>query len=193
MKKLLLCIAFLVATIAASAQTPTDCKKNITLFIASGGQLREVGPAFAYRWIEKNRKKYKGICFAQYAQANIDNYAMVFSENQGLSYGFQPVLHTSTSTSIIPINGSGTFTSSDTGATWQYTYNGTETTTTTTQSRQNAPYTDSANTLYITTYSATGAMISRRWRTFTSRQGGDAANTFGYNLGRLCTSSATLA
>jgi hypothetical protein len=37
--------------------------------------------------------------------------------------------------------------------------------------------------LYLNSYDQQGRMISQRWRTITTRQGGDGANTLGYNLG----------
>jgi YD repeat-containing protein len=68
---------------------------------------------------------------------------------------------------------------------WNYTYDGTATTTTTTTTttHENLPYTDTSNTLYLNSYDQQGRMISQRWRTITTRQGGDGANTLGYNLG----------
>lgn len=45
------------------------------------------------------------------------------------------------------------------------------------------PYTDTSNTLYLHAYSQNGSLVSERWRTITTRQGGDGANTLGYNLG----------
>lgn len=179
MKRSLAAIVILLGTVG---RLQAECKKNITLFIVSAGRVQEAGPAFAYKWIEKNQKKYKDLCFNEYAKPGLDSYALVFSEGQTSSQGFQPTVKTSTSTSTTPVNGSGTITSNS-GATWQYTYNGTVTTTTTTQTLGSAQYVDTSNTLYITIYSSTGTMLSQRWRTFTSRQGGDGANTFGYNLG----------
>jgi YD repeat-containing protein len=66
---------------------------------------------------------------------------------------------------------------------WNYTYNGTVTTITTSTAQLNLPYTDTSNTLYLYGYDQQGKSISQRWRTITTRQGGDGANTLGYNLG----------
>jgi len=82
------------------------------------------------------------------------------------------------------VSGSGTVTDNY-GGMWNYTYDGTATTTTTTTTttHENLPYTDTSNTLYLNSYDQQGRMISQRWRTITTRQGGDGANTLGYNLG----------
>jgi hypothetical protein len=66
---------------------------------------------------------------------------------------------------------------------WNYTYEGTETTTTTTTTPENLPYTDTTSTLYANVYMQNGALISQRWRSITTREGGEGANTLGYNLG----------
>ena len=60
---------------------------------------------------------------------------------------------------------------------------GTETTTTTTATQENLPYTDTTSTLYVNAYRQNGALVSQRWRSITTRQGGEGANTLGYNLG----------
>ncbi len=71
------------------------------------------------------------------------------------------------------------------GGMWNYTYDGTvtTTTTTTTTTHDDLPYTDTSSTLYLRSYDQNGRVISERWRTITTRQGGDGANTLGYNLG----------
>jgi hypothetical protein len=66
---------------------------------------------------------------------------------------------------------------------WNYTYEGTETTTATTSIPENLPYTDTTSTLYVNAYSQNGSLVSQRFRSITTRQGGEGANTLGYNLG----------
>jgi hypothetical protein len=85
---------------------------------------------------------------------------------------------------MTPVSGSGTVTDNY-GGMWNYTYDGTvtTTTTTTTTTEENLPYRDTSNTLYLHAYSQNGSLVSERWRTVTTRQGGDAGNTLGYNLG----------
>jgi hypothetical protein len=81
-----------------------------------------------------------------------------------------------------PLSGNGTIVNSY-GGMWNYTYNGTETTTTTTTAQVNLLYTDTSNYLYAYSYNQRGILVSSRWRAVTVRQGGDGANTLGYNLG----------
>jgi hypothetical protein len=164
----------------------TGCDKNISFAVAGGGQIVSRVPAFAEKWISKNQKKYTGLCFSQTPDPQAANYLLVFSTSQSAFNGIYPTVRTSTSTntSTTPVSGSGTVTDNY-GGMWNYTYDGTATTTTTTTTttHENLPYTDTSNTLYLNSYDQHGRMISQRWRTITTRQGGDGANTLGYNLG----------
>jgi len=164
----------------------TGCDKNISFAVAGGGQIVSRVPAFAEKWISKNQKKYAGLCFSQVPDPQAANYLLVFSTSQSAFNGIYPTVrtNTSTNTSTTPVSGSGSVTDNY-GGMWNYTYNGTATTTTTTTTttQENLPYTDTSNTLYLNSYDQHGRMISERWRTITTRQGGDGANTLGYNLG----------
>jgi len=164
----------------------TGCDKNISFAVAGGGQIISRVPAFAEKWISKNQKKYTGLCFSQTPDPQAANYLLVFSTSQSAFNGIYPTVRTSTSTntSTTPVSGSGTVTDNY-GGMWNYTYDGTATTTTTTTTttHENLPYTDTSNTLYLNSYDEHGRMISQRWRTITTREGGDGANTLGYNLG----------
>jgi len=164
----------------------TGCDKNISFAVAGGGQIVSRVPAFAEKWISKNQKKYTGLCFSQVPDPQAANYLLVFSTSQSAFNGIYPTVRTSTSTntSTTPVSGSGTVTDNY-GGMWNYTYDGTATTTTTTTTttHENLPYADTSNTLYLSSYDQHGGVISQRWRTITTRQGGDGANTLGYNLG----------
>ena len=164
----------------------TGCDKNISFAVAGGGQIVSRVPAFAEKWVSKNQKKYMGLCFSQVPDPQAANYLLVFSTSQSAFNGIYPTVrtNTSTNTSTTPVSGSGTVTDNY-GGMWNYTYDGTATTTTTTTTttHDNLPYTDTSNTLYLNSYDEHGRMISQRWRTITTRQGGDGANTLGYNLG----------
>jgi len=162
------------------------CKKNISFAVAGGGQIVPRMPDFAQKWVAKNQKKYAGLCFSQVPDSRAANYLLVFSTSQSAFNGIYPTVrtNTSTSTNMTPVSGSGTVTDNY-GGMWNYTYDGTvtTTTTTTTTTEENLPYRDTSNTLYLHAYSQNGSLVSERWRTVTTRQGGDAGNTLGYNLG----------
>jgi len=170
----LFCCAF------GSAQVPS-CAKNISFAVPEGGQVVPRVPKFADKWAANNRKKYPDVCFSQTPSAG-KNYLLVFSSSRSAFNGIYPTVRTNASTSTSPVSGNGTVTDNS-GGMWLYTYSGTETTTTTTQTQVNLPYTDTSNTLYVFAYRWNGTLVSDRWRTITTRQGGDAANTAGYNIG----------
>jgi hypothetical protein len=161
---------------------PRMCTKNISIAVAENGQIVSLVPQFAAKWIKNNQKKYPGLCFSQIPNPQSMNFVLVFSTSQSSFYGIFPTVNTYTNTSTSPISGNGTVTSSY-GSTWNFTYEGTATTTTTTMYHENLPYTDTDRTLYVNAYSQNGALISQRWRTTSTREGGDAYNTLGYNLG----------
>ena len=164
----------------------TDCDKNISFAVAEDGQIAPRVPSFAAKWISKNQRKYPRLCFSQTPNPQSANYLLVFSTSQAAFNGIYPTVRTSRSsnTSTTPVSGSGTVTDNY-GGMWNYTYDGTvtTTTTTTTTTHEDLPYTDTSNTLYVHSYDQHGRLIAKRWRTLTTRQGGDAANTAGYNLG----------
>jgi hypothetical protein len=169
-------------TTRAMIGEPSTCRKNISFAVAEGGQVVSRAPKFTQKWIEKNAKKYSSICFSQVPNAQAVNYVLVFSTSQVAFNGIYPTVHTSTSSSTTPVNGSGTVTDNY-GGMWIYTYNGTATTNTTTTSQVDLPYTDMTRSLYVNSYDQRGTLVSQRWRSITTRQGGDEYNTLGYNLG----------
>jgi hypothetical protein len=162
--------------------TATDCDKNISFAVAAGGQIVSRVPAFAQKWITSNQKHYRGLCFAQAPDPRANNYVLVFAVSRSAFNGLYPTVRTNTTTNTTPVSGTGTVTD-NTGGMWNYTYDGTTTTTTTTTTHESLPYTDTSDTLYVYSYDYQGKLISERWRTITTRQGGDGANTLGYNLG----------
>jgi YD repeat-containing protein len=168
--------------IGAQGTQKSDCGKNISFAFAEGGQIVSSAPGFTRKWIGKNQKKYPGLCFSQNANPSAANYVLVFSNSISAFNGLYPTVRTNTSTNTSPVSGSGMVTDNY-GGMWSYTYNGTATTTTTTTTHENLPYTDTSNTLYLYGYDEHGKLISWHWRTITTRQGGDGANTLGYNLG----------
>lgn len=162
------------------AQQP--CGANISFAVARGGSVEPVIPVFAQNWIRKNQKKYPDLCFAQAPNPQARNYLLVFSSSETAFQGVYPTVRTSTSVSSTPVSGSGTVTNNY-GGTWNYTFDGTMTTTTTTTSQVDLPYTDTAHSIFLHVYDQNGLLVSNRWRTITTRRGGDTANTLGHNLG----------
>src|SRR5487761_453369 len=169
-------------------QTAAACEKSISFGIAGPGGVVPGVPKFAWKWARKNASKYPGLCFSQSANLNAQNFLLVFSASRSAFNGFYPTVRTTTSTDTTPVSGSGTLTD-EYGGTWDYTYEGTATNTTTTTTRENVPYTDTAHTVYLYAYDQRGKVVSGRWRTISTREGGDAANTLGYNLGALLRAS----
>ena len=158
------------------------CQRNVSFAVVESGQLVSLVPHWIQAWIAKNQKKYPGLCFSQSPNRDSSNFLVVLSTSQTAFNGLYPTLRTSTDTSVTPVSGSGMVTDNY-GGMWNYTYNGTVTTTTTSTAQLNLPYTDTSNTLYMYGYDQQGKSISQRWHTITTRQGGDGANTLGYNLG----------
>ena len=79
------------------------------------------------------------------------------------------------------MSGNGTITDNS-GGFWNYTYDGTVTSTTTTTIHENLPYTDTTRGIYLNAYSQHGTLITSGTREVTTREGGDAYNSLGYNL-----------
>lgn len=155
----------------------------ISFAVADSGGIHPGVPAWTQNWIRKNAKKYPGVSFQQGRPVQgAQNYLIVLSTSANAVSGFDPVVNTDTSTNTTPVSGSGSITDNY-GSTWNYIFDGQVTTTTTTTTHENVPYTVESNTLYATAYDEHGVMISQRWHVYSTKQGGDAANSLGYNLG----------
>lgn len=173
-----------VPTAAASAAAPQASLKIVSFAIADPkGGVHPGMAGWTENWIRKNAKKYPNVLFQQGCPIRgAENYLVVFSASASALSGFDPVVTTNTSTNTTPVSGSGTVTDNY-GSTWDYTFSGDVTTTTTTTTQENIPYTIQSNTLYATAYDEHGVIVSQRWHVYNSKQGGDAANSLGYNLG----------
>jgi hypothetical protein len=182
MKKLVfsLCFAFALLSTAQGA-----CTKNISFAWASGGTVWPTIPAWTEKWIAKNQQKHSEFCFTQSPLPGLQNYLLVFSTSNSAFSGIQPSVRTSTSTSTSPVAGNGTINNYSTGQVWSYNYSGTETTTTTTAYTAEVPYTLESRTLYLNAYDQIGLIISGRFRTISTQQGGDPYAALGQNLGAL--------
>lgn len=174
-------IGFALLPVSAGGQT---CHKVVSFAKAdeTGVHLFMGTGNWIGNWVEKNAKKYPDICFAQNPMAGTANYVIVLSQAAGYLSGFDPVVRTSSSSTTSPVSGSGTATNNY-GDTWNFNYNGTVTTTTTTTSHENVPYTIRSNTIYAGGYSDGGVLVSNHHHVYSTKSGGDAANSAGYNIG----------
>jgi hypothetical protein len=163
------------------------CKVGVaTVLITADGPQADIAPDFFLRWWKKNAKKYPGFCAVRqdFLVKDGRNFLIAFSSNESRFSGFIPTTRTDTTTT--PFNANGTV-SNYYGDQWSYTASGTVTTTTTTHF--NSGYTDSDVALYIRTYASSGQLIRQDGHVYSSRTGGDAANSLGYNLGSLLAAS----
>lgn len=170
--------------VAATNESGPSCHKVVSFALADATGVHPfMGTGnWIGNWVRKNGKKYPDVCFSQAPIQGRQNYLIALSQAAGYLTGFDPVVRTSTSTSTSPVSGSGTVTDNY-GGMWNYTYSGTVTTTTTTTTNDNVPYSINSNTVYANAYDEHGTLISRRWHVYSTKSGGDAANSFGYNLG----------
>jgi len=170
----------------ANAQIPqNNCAKVVTFAVAERGNLVYRLPNVSPKWFEKAEKKFPNVCFSQngsYANATADQFLIVLSTNSSAFNGLYPSYHTSTNTTTSPVSGNGTVTNYS-GSSWEYTYQGTVTSTATTTQETNLPYTDTTLGLFAGAYDESGKQLGSAYRSESYRQGGDGANTLGYNLG----------
>ncbi len=172
-------------SVAEAQVAQSGCKKSITFAVASDGSLDYRLPNVSSKWFSKAQKKYPNVCFSQFGESfatGNEHYLIVLSTQSSAFNGLYPAFRTSTNTAMSPTSGSGTITDNS-GSAWNYTYQGTITTTTTTTTEANLPYTDTTLGLYANAYTEEGKSIGSAQRSETFRQGGDAANTLGYNIG----------
>jgi len=158
--------------------------ETVTFVTVENGSVVPLMPSWAINWLKKNAKKYAGVRFQTSGEpiSGGKNYVIAFSTSSGAVQGFQPVVHTDTSTNTAPVSANGTVTD-DQGNMWNYTMNGAVTTTTTTTTSEETPYTITSNTLYVTAYDEQGVMVSQRWHVYSTQSGGNSSNALGYNLG----------
>lgn len=184
-KAVLAALGSVLFALSAHAQT---CAKVVSFALADASGVHPfMGTGdWIGKWVKKNAKKHPDICFSQSPLQERASYLIVLSQSAGYLAGLDPVLRTDTSTSTTPVSGTGTV-RDNYGSTWNYTYNGTATATTTTTRNENVPYTIRSDTIYAYVYGENGAIISERNHVFSTRSGGNASNTAGYNLGSALT------
>jgi hypothetical protein len=185
-------IAFLLLANAALARDKDNpdhsatCIKSIAVARATAGKTEPFLPDFVVNWWRKNSKHYPDICLSQSPSGAARNYLIIGSTSESSLEGLFPTVRTYTNTSTSPYTSYGTV-SDQYGNVWNYTATGEVTTTTTTTVPENLPYTDRFVGLYMNAYDSNGRMILATRHIYTSRTGGDAANTAGYNLGSALT------
>ena len=185
MRYVYMVLVIMSMSVADAQAAQSSCKKSITFAVASNGSLDYRLPNVSSKWFSNAQKKFPNVCFSQYAESTAtdnEHYLIVLSTQSSAFNGLYPVYRTSTNTAISPTSGRGTITDNG-GSAWNYTYQGTITTTTTTTNQANLPYTDTTLGLYANAYNEEGRSIGSAQRSETFRQGGDAANTLGYNIG----------
>lgn len=169
---------------AVAQPSQGGCVKSITFAVAGNTRLTYRLPNVSTKWFDKAKKRFPNVCFSQYGSSgkNEEQYLIVLSTQSSAFNGLYPVYRTTTDTSTSPTTGNGTITD-DSGSSWSYTYQGTITSTTTTNQQMTLPYTDTTLSLFANAYDRNGNPLGSAHRSESFRQGGDAANTLGYNLG----------
>jgi hypothetical protein len=179
-------LLFPLLLVVVEAQEPKGgCAKSITFAVAANGSLTYRLPNVSTKWLNNAHKKFPSICFSQSngpSSADAERYLIVLSTQSSAFNGLYPAYRTSIDTTTSPVSGNGTVTD-NAGSSWTYTYQGTLTSTTTTTQQTSVPYTDTTLGLFANAYDRNGNSIGSARRAETFRQGGDAANTLGYNLG----------
>lgn len=187
----LIALLLVAATTAAwgkkTQDSPTGaCTKTVAVAIATRNGVQSLAPEFVIKWWKNEAKHHPDVCFSTNAGVGTQNYLLVVSSSQSYFNGLMPTTRqeTQTSNSTSSVNANGTATNYQ-GESWNYTATGTvDTTTTTTRTvNENVPYTDENVSLYMQLYDSDGTILRRESHLYSTRTGGDAANSFGHNLG----------
>jgi hypothetical protein len=139
-------------------QGPT-CRKNVSLGSMDKDKLFLAIPVWALQWLEKNQKRFPGICFSDSLMPGAKNYLVVFYVAAPPAAATTASKNISALGEMTPASGIGSFTTSY-GSTWHYTYDRAVTTTITSASAEKAPHNQSSGLLYATAYSEQGIPIS---------------------------------
>jgi hypothetical protein len=140
------------------------CSRIVSLGTMERDRLVLATPDWAVKWLEKNQKRFPGVCFADAPLASVPNYLFVFFTSAPPAS--QPGLAAKVSVPAVanPSSGSsgGTFTLNF-GSTWHYTYDNAATTTVTTAWTEKVMQSQLGQMLYATAYSQQGIPISQHW------------------------------
>jgi hypothetical protein len=138
------------------------CAKIVSLGSMEKERLVLATPDWAMKWLEKNQKRFPGICFADSPLTGVSNFLIVFFTAAPPASPADAAAKTTVSASTASGSSSGTFTTSF-GSTWHYTYDNAATTTVTTAWTESVPHNQQAQTLYATAYTERGIPISQHW------------------------------
>jgi hypothetical protein len=140
------------------------CSRIVSLGTMERDRLVLATPDWAVKWLEKNQKRFPGVCFADAPLASVPNYLFVFftsappASQPGLAAKVSVPAAVNTSSG----SSGGTFTLNF-GSTWHYTYDNAATTTVTTAWTEKVMQSQLGQTLYATAYSEQGIPISQHW------------------------------
>lgn len=147
----------------ASNQGPRPgCTKIVSLGSMEKDRLVLATPDWAVQWLEKNQKKYPGVCLSDTPSAGVPNYLIVFSTATTAAQQIEPVKTKPASVKTSAGPASGTFTTNF-GSTWHYTYENAATTTVTTDWNDKVSHNLQTPTLYATAYTEQGIPVSQHW------------------------------
>jgi hypothetical protein len=138
------------------------CAKIVSLGSLEKDRLVLATPDWAMKWLEKNQKRFPGVCFADSPMAGVPNFLIVFFTAEPPASPADLAAETSTPSSTSSGSSGGTFTTSF-GSTWHYTYDNAATTTVTTAWTENVSHNQQAQALYATAYTEQGIPISQHW------------------------------
>jgi len=138
------------------------CAKIVSLGSMENDRLVLATPDWALRWLEKNQKRFPGVCFADSPMAGVPSFLIVFFTVAPPASKTDPAVKALASANKSSGPSGGTFTTSF-GSTWHYTYDNAATTTVTTAWSEQAPHNQPVQTLYAAAYTEQGIPISQHW------------------------------
>lgn len=157
-------------------QAPT-CRKNVSLGSMDKDKLFLAIPDWALKWLEKNQRRFPGICFSDSLMPGAKNYLVLFSMTASPAAGVGAIENASAPGETSG-SGTGGFTTSY-GSTWHYTYERTVTTTITSSSAEKAPHNQPATLMSATAYSEQGIPVSHHSSAAVTKQVRETPNKAG--------------
>jgi hypothetical protein len=147
---------------ASSPGPKPGCTRIVSLGSMEKDRLVLAIPDWSVKWLERNQKKYPGICFSDTPLAGVPNYLIVFFTAAAAPPQMQSAANKQASVKDTAGTANGTF-SMNFGSTWHYTYENAATTTVTTDLTDKIPNNLQEQMLYATAYTEQGIPISQHW------------------------------